>query len=138
MRWYIAALVVVSAACHGPSRHFSDVAVTRISVEGSTFDVRVKGQLAEAIRVNREYAPRFGPIRQRAGVAMRQASGCDVLDVLGDQSIATGVLDCGDRAGAEWLLRTAATLPAYECVAQNDWATEASAQSYIDYECYPR
>lgn len=67
-----------------------------MTVDGSTFDVRVRDRLAEALRVNPEYAPRFGPIRDRARVAMEQVSGCKVTEVRGDQALATGLLDCGD------------------------------------------
>ncbi|MEM7081107.1 MAG: hypothetical protein AAF513_21030 [Pseudomonadota bacterium] len=71
--------------------------MTRIEVDGSIFDVRVRGGLAEAVRMNPQYAPRLGPIGSRAGVAMAQASGCEVVGVLGDQSVTTGVLDCDNR-----------------------------------------
>ncbi|WP_299876361.1 hypothetical protein [uncultured Sulfitobacter sp.] len=49
---------------------------------------------AEAIRINPEYAPRFGPIRTRAAAAMAQVSGCEVKAVGGDQALAVGILDC--------------------------------------------
>ncbi|MGR3614913.1 MAG: hypothetical protein ACU0BB_02590 [Paracoccaceae bacterium] len=130
--------VMCLAACNGPSPHFANAPVTRIAVEGSTFDVRVQGNLAEAIRVNPEYAPRFGPIRKRAGVAMAQASGCEVVDVLGDQSISTGVLACNGTDHAEWLIRTAVATAGYDCIESNDWAWEKSSQDYTDYECFPR
>lgn len=70
----------------------------RIAVNGSLFDVRLRGNLAEAIRLNPEYAPRFGPIAGRAAVAMAVVSGCDVPRVLGDQALVTGVLLCSPDA----------------------------------------
>jgi hypothetical protein len=82
------------SACNTAGPHFRGLPATRITVEGSTFDVRVRGELAEAIRINAEYAPRFGPIQRRAGIAMAQVSGCTVKDVRGDQAQATGILDC--------------------------------------------
>ena len=95
MRLLIIIAVLFSlAACKAPSREFRGLPAQRISVEGSVFDVRVRGERAEAVRVNTQYAPRFGPIRARAGHAMAQASGCEVKEVLGDQALALGVLDC--------------------------------------------
>ncbi|SFG83680.1 hypothetical protein [Sulfitobacter dubius] len=81
-------------ACNAPSRDFRGVAAQQVTVDGSVFDVRIRGERAEAMRVNAQYAPRFGPIRGRAGRAMALASGCDVKEVLGDQALAIGVLDC--------------------------------------------
>jgi hypothetical protein len=86
------------AACTDPSPHFLGVSATRVSVGGSTFDIRVRGNLAEAIRINSQYAPRLGPLRQQAAQAMAAASGCAVTGVLGDQALMTGVLDCRNTA----------------------------------------
>tara|TARA_R110002012_G_scaffold49936_3_gene129299 strand:+ start:882 stop:1280 length:399 start_codon:yes stop_codon:yes gene_type:complete len=103
--------LVFLAACNTPGPHFRDVPPTRVMVEGSVFDVRVKGDLAEAVRVNPEYAPRFGPIRQRAAFAMAQISGCKVLDVLGDQALATGRLSCKGKGTAPYLAKNCVPLP---------------------------
>ena len=96
MRFTIVPIIGLSTllACNAPSAEFRDVPPTRITVDGSVFDVRVRGTRAEAMRVNAQYAPRFGPIRGRAGRAMALASGCDVVEVLGDQALAFGILDC--------------------------------------------
>lgn len=91
-------LVVLLAACNTPGPQFWGIPATRITVQGSTFDVRVRDDLAEAIRINAEYAPRFSPIRERAAVAMAQVSGCRVKDVRGDQAQAIGRLDCRKKA----------------------------------------
>lgn len=90
----ILAISVGLSACTAPSREFRGIPAQRITVDGSVFDVRIRGERAEAVRVNTQYAPRFGPIRERAGRAMAQASGCQVKEVLGDQALALGVLDC--------------------------------------------
>jgi hypothetical protein len=89
---------VLLAACNAPGPHFRGLTATRVTVDGSTFDVRVRDELAEAIRINPEYAPRFSPIKERAGIAMAQVSGCAVKEVRGDQALATGLLDCRKRA----------------------------------------
>lgn len=83
-------------ACNTPSGDFRGSAPTRITVDGSTFDVRQDQNRAEAIRVNAQYAPRFGPIHDRAGRAMATVTGCDVVEVSGDQAQAFGRLDCGN------------------------------------------
>lgn len=87
---------VVLAACNTPGPQFRGAPATRITVQGSTFDVRVRDNRAEAIRVNMQYAPRFGPIQARAGGAMATVSGCKVVEVSGDQAQAFGRLDCGN------------------------------------------
>lgn len=89
------------SACNTAGPHFRGLAPTTITVDGSTFDVRVRGELAEAIRTNSEYAPRFGQIRERAGRAMAMVSGCEVKDVRGDQAQATGILNCGKESKAQ-------------------------------------
>jgi hypothetical protein len=92
---HIAFVLMLVSACNSAGAHFRGLPATTVTVGGSTFDVRVRGELAEAIRTNSEYAPRFGPIRERAGQAMAMVSGCEVKEVRGDQSQATGILKCG-------------------------------------------
>ncbi len=114
MRTYFLILMGVAlVACNTPGPHFRGLPATRVTVDGSTFDVRVRDRLAEALRVNMEYAPRFGPIRDRARVAMEQVSGCKVTEVRGDQALATGLLDCGRGPPA----RTMTAGGQYECFA---------------------
>jgi hypothetical protein len=83
------------AGCNTPSLEFRDVAPVTITVDGSTFDVRVKGLRAQAIRTNMQYAPRMGPIAGRAKAAIEEVSGCKVLQVGGDQALISTVLNCG-------------------------------------------
>jgi len=87
--------VLALAGCNTPSMAFRGIAPTKVSVDGSTFDVRVKGLLAQAIRTNVQYAPRMGPIGKRAKATIEQASGCEVYRVGGDQALISAVLDCG-------------------------------------------
>ncbi|WP_372570464.1 hypothetical protein [Ruegeria jejuensis] len=98
--------ILLVAACGAASPEFRGAPVTRLVVDGSVFDVRLRGDLAEAVRVNPQYAPRLGPIGPRAGIAMEQVSGCQVVGVLGDQAVMTGVLDCGGRP-KDWALPAA-------------------------------
>ncbi|MEM8654532.1 MAG: hypothetical protein AAGF36_07275 [Pseudomonadota bacterium] len=95
MRWCLPLLILLTA-CSTAGPHFRGLPATRITVDGSTFDVRVNTRLAEALRVNPQYAPRLGPIRYRAARAMEIVSGCEVIELRGDQAQTTGILDCGD------------------------------------------
>ena len=94
MRYVLLCLFFILAACNTAGPHFRGLEPVTVTVDGSTFDVRVRGELAEAIRTNAEYAPRFGPIRERAEPAMVMVSGCEVKEVRGDQAQATGILRC--------------------------------------------
>ena len=89
------ACLLFLAGCNTPGPAYRGLAVQRVVVEGSVFDVRRRGLTAQAIRVNPQYAPRFGPIRDRAARAMTLASGCRVISITGDQALAIGRLDCG-------------------------------------------
>lgn len=128
MRRILSFLVLMSCAQATP--HFAGIPATRVEVDGSVFDVRVRGNLAEAVRVNRQYAPRLGPIRDRAEIAMAHASGCPVIEVLGDAAVTTGVLGC-DKAEGRRLLHTVHSTPNYECF--DYW----SADGYDEFQCYP-
>lgn len=86
--------IFLLAGCAGGSPHFMGIEPQRVTVDGSTFVVRIKGDLAEAVRVNPQYAPRMGPIGQRAALAMEQVSGCAVRHISGDQALILGRLDC--------------------------------------------
>lgn len=92
-RWLIPLLLLLPA-CDGGSPHFMGIEPTRVTVDGSTFAVRVKGDLAEAVRINPQYAPRMGPIGGRAARAMEQVSGCTVREIRGDQALILGLLAC--------------------------------------------
>ncbi len=120
------------AACNTAGPHFRGLPATRVTVEGSVFDVRVRDNLAEAMRVNMQYAPRFGPIRERAGIAMAQVSGCKVKEVRGDQALATGLLDCGKGAP-----RDRATLQPLDCIPVRGTKSRGLGQVSVDLDCYP-
>lgn len=90
---YFPALMLL-AACNTPSPAFRGLPSTAVTVDGSTFDVRVADNTAEAIRTNVEYAPRFGPIKERATIAIERVSGCEVRSISGDQAVAVAKLKC--------------------------------------------
>ncbi|WP_417713635.1 hypothetical protein [Pseudophaeobacter arcticus] len=84
---------------NSPQGYFAGAKVTRVTSGGSVFDIRLRGNLAEAIRINPQYAPRLGPLRTRAAQAMAAVSGCRIKAVLGDQALMIGVLDCPSKGG---------------------------------------
>ena len=86
--------VLLLAACNTPSPAFRGLPVSTVTIEGCTFDVRHTGTKAEAIRTNTQYAPRFGPIKDRATTAIEQVSGCEVRSISGDQAVAVAKLKC--------------------------------------------
>jgi hypothetical protein len=94
MGYLFLCLLLILVSCNTAGPHFRGLEATTVTIDGSTFDVRVRGELAEAIRTNSEYAPRFGIMRERAGRAMAMVSGCEVREVRGDQAQATGILHC--------------------------------------------
>ena len=120
------------AACNTAGPHFRGLPATTITVEGSTFDVRVNGKLAEAIRTNAEYAPRFGPIQARAGKAMEIVSGCAVKEVRGDQAQATGILDCGKGGPAIDRLKPQGE---YDCYTSDSYVSAATNELVLDLDC---
>ena len=137
-------LALLLAACDTPSPAFRGIPATRVTVDGSTFDVRVLDNQAEALRVNAEYAPRFGPIRDRAARAMAQVSGCEVRRVTGDQALAFGALKCGKTAPktkhrtpdpARDLAPDLA--PDLECITQRGTVLRGVGQVSVDVSCYP-
>lgn len=123
--------MVLCSACNAAGPHFRHLEPTRVTVEEATFDVRVNRRLAEAIRINPQYAPRLGPIAGQAARAMWLVSGCDVVEVRGDAAQITGVLDCGDGPPPVVLV---AGLN-YECVAIDSYLSSADGTTFVDYDC---
>ena len=130
--WRLFLFLMTLACCNAPGPHFSGVAPVRISVDGSVFDVRVRGRLAEAIRVNPQYAPRFGPVETRAAFVMAEVSGCEVQEVRGDQAVALGILACDGARGPP--LRVPAS---YSCFGVRQRAAGDLRGGYLDFECEP-
>jgi hypothetical protein len=133
MKYYILIIFLSVASCNTAGPHFRGLPATTVTVEGSTFDVRVRGELAEAIRTNSEYAPRFGPIRERAGRAMEIVSGCEVKEVRGDQSLATGILRCGKGGKGS----TPVQPTALECVPIRGTEIKQLGGTSVEIDCEP-
>jgi len=134
-RWIWIALVL-QIACNGPSPHFAGASVTRVTVEGSVFDVRMRGNLAETIRVNSEYALQLGPIRHRAGYAMAQVTGCQIEHVLGDAAMQLGLLNCGPGA-PDWNALLRQGTGTFSCIEFDQWTSTGLNSDYAEFECDP-
>lgn len=93
---YILAIVLILAGCDSPSLAFQDVPARSVTIEDSTFSVRVKDDRAEAMRVSREWLPRESVVMQRASRAIANVSGCDIKKMDGDQAIIRARLNCPD------------------------------------------
>ncbi len=124
-------LSILICACSAPGRYFADAPVTRLDVAGSIFDVRIARGLAEAVRVNPQYAPRMGEIRVRAAFVIAQASGCEVVQLGGDQAVILGRLDCGDGAAVPPLPGAVS----YSCLELNSWVRSADSWDYSEFDC---
>jgi len=98
--WAVLALLLLAVACNAPGPAFRGIAPTRISVGQSTFDVRIRGRHAQAIRVNHEWAPRTAAVAPRAAAAIAAVSGCDAPRLWGDQAMIEAVLVCTPAARA--------------------------------------
>lgn len=129
-----AVFLLILAGCNTAGPHFRGLPATRVLVDDSVFDVRVRGDLAEAMRVNPQYAPRLGPIRGRAAFAMAQVSGCEVIEVRGDQALVTGLLSCGART-RDWVLPAGPL--GYSCLEVSQWVNEGPGPDYAEFECDP-
>lgn len=96
MRLFFFLPLILFAGCNTPPLGFAGVSATQIDVERSTFDVRIKGDQAHALRVNAEFAPNFAAVAPRAQMAIEKVSGCQVISgtLRGDQISMTAALSC--------------------------------------------
>lgn len=127
--------LVALCGCDTPSRHFAGLPATRVTVDGSVFDVRIRGNKAEAIRTNAQYAPRPGPILRRASIAMRQASGCDVGNLLGDQAVAVATLSCSGAKNGAGGFGPLPSSGSFTCTEIPSSVIAPDGLPYSDFEC---
>lgn len=96
----IAAFALMS--CNGPSIQFRDRPATRIQMDGYTFNIFLKENRAEAVRIG--YVPRrdLGRVYLSAARAMEAVSGCKVIDktMRGDPAQMWARLSCRGNAPA--------------------------------------
>ncbi|MDQ2090709.1 hypothetical protein [Marimonas arenosa] len=122
-------------ACNTPSLGFRGVAPVRITAGQSTFDVRVDGNRAEAIRLNREWAPRLEAVAPRAVVAIEKVSGCEVTKLGGDQALITARLRC---AGDATPMTVAPGRIEYDCDIDDVYVNRSLAERIAEMTCTPR
>lgn len=96
----ICAAVVLVAACDTPGRGFGGLPAARVAAGGHVFDVRVRGDTAEAIRLDAAAFPSYGEVAHAAALAIRRATGCRADSLTGDPSVVRATLDCPVSAGA--------------------------------------
>lgn len=98
MRLCLLLCVVFLASCNTGGLGFAHLPATTVREGGSTFDIRVNGQIAEAIRTNFETLPRYDAVAARSKRAVERATGCKVAWVIGDPSVQRMGLACHGRA----------------------------------------
>lgn len=134
-RMMIALAVALLAACNTPHPRFRGVEPVRITVGKSTFDVRVKGREAEAIRLNAEWAPRMEAVAPRAVMAIEKVSGCTVRRLDGDQAQAFAKLNCGKDAAP---MRAAPGRVQYDCDIDDLYVNRGLGEQITEMTCTPR
>lgn len=87
-------LMAFAAGCNAPGAHFRGVEPDRVAAGGSVFEIRQRGSLVEAVRLNSRFAPRLGRIADDAKRAIEQATGCRVTRLLGDAAVITARVTC--------------------------------------------
>ncbi|QFT61507.1 hypothetical protein [Roseivivax sp. THAF30] len=94
MRWLLALLLFILAACNTGGPGFGGIEPERVSQDGSSFLFRRTGPLIEAQRISPEMMPRFQTVATKAGRAAEARTGCDVAWIMGDQAVMMMALDC--------------------------------------------
>lgn len=87
-------LLAFLIGCETPGRYFHGIEPVRIEVGKSVFEIRQRGNLVEALRINARYAPRLGKVADEAKYAIEQVTGCRVTRILGDAVMITAKLRC--------------------------------------------
>ena len=135
MRLSVLAFFVMLMACDTPSPGFRGVDPVRITIGKSTFDVRVKGNQAEAIRLNAEWAPRMEAVAPRAVAAIETVSGCVVRKLGGDQALILAKLNCGKGSAPQ---TEAPERIEYDCDIDDTYVNRGLGQEITEMTCEPR
>ncbi|NSX53981.1 hypothetical protein [Parasulfitobacter algicola] len=116
-----------------PPPAYYGVPATRMTVEGSTFDVRIKDNQAQAIRVNMQYAPRPDRMYPKAALAIEKVSGCRIAkgSLNGDQVIINARLACGGKAPRV----PVPVVDQLECEVTDIYENDGLRQVKADVEC---
>ncbi|MEM6578334.1 MAG: hypothetical protein AAF678_07570 [Pseudomonadota bacterium] len=95
INWLYLIFFACVTACGQPGLFYRGVDPVRVTMGEDTFDVRVKGLRAEAIRLNSRLSRNVSDIRLQTVDAIEAVSGCRVAQLTGDQAVAEAALDCG-------------------------------------------
>jgi len=124
--------VLLLAACNTPGPHFRGLPATTVTIDGSTFDVRVNGRLAEALRTNTEYAP----VLAQSGIAQSRRWNWSA----GAMSKRFGETSLWLRGF--WTVARAAPpvdhltpLDEYECFTIDSYISAATQELVLDIDC---
>ncbi|WP_418594589.1 hypothetical protein [Ponticoccus sp. (in: a-proteobacteria)] len=85
------------AACDAAEPGFRGAERVVSRVEGSTFTLRIRGDMAEAIRTSPEAFPLFRTVARRAAIAAQVKTGCRADWVQGDPAMMLIGLACEGR-----------------------------------------
>lgn len=97
MRLLAGMMLVFLTGCGTPHPAFFDSEKHVVEVEGSRFVIYEKHEAVEVYRTSFEYLPPLERVFARARVAIRQATGCKVVEgsLKGDHALMRALLDCG-------------------------------------------
>jgi len=126
------ALLLILAGCNTPPAYFSQSTVQTLSVEGSTFDVRIRDQIALAMRTNPEPISQLKFVEARARAAMEEVSKCKVVETLGDVSVMMGALSCDGRPAPSL---AALSPPSLDCYEVDRYTSGATQEEVVFYDC---
>ena len=107
MKYLILGVFLWLGACSSNSMHFSGIEPKRVTVLGSTFDLRRQRgtvDMVQVVRVNLEYAPRLSQqLGRRAETAVEMTYGCPVARINGDAAVMIAYLKCGAPDDLAWI-----------------------------------
>ena len=136
MKWLIfLCFPAMLAGCDTPGPGFRGVTPVRMTVGQSSFDIRVDGNRAEAIRLNREWAPRLESVAPRAVAAIEKVSGCEVKKLDGDAALMVARLKCGKGAEAMEVLPGRID---YDCDIDDVYVNRGLGEEITEMTCTPR
>ncbi|WP_372890636.1 hypothetical protein [Rhodosalinus sp.] len=88
------AVSMLLAACDTAGRGYMGLPPVRAEAGGHVFDIRQRGDAAEAVRRNAAWLPPFDEVARAAEAAIERVTGCDATEVRGDPSLLRADLDC--------------------------------------------
>jgi hypothetical protein len=126
------AFILLLCACDTPSPDFWGVPATRITVQGTAFDVRIKDRKAEAIRLNFEKKARWMIVGAKAGYAIEQLSGCKIKKLKGDPAVVYASLKCKGDADTRGILPQNLT---YDCDIDDTYISRGRGVEITEMNC---